>query len=235
MEGYDRIQSKPIPLKRFSPLILLLFSCFTSLAVAQNQTRFEIGAHIEWGVTARDLFNHFILSPPNEYQYLSKEKFSVLPSVSVNYRLNSKVALTTGIGLSDFGHRSERTMIPGFSVSEHTYHAYFLSVPAGIRITALDRGIDLKPAISVVADIYLGERSDEPEFELVDAINWKPVSLSSKLSLGIEYPVRNHFSLGLEPYVTLPLNDYAQRQQTMDAIDIKPYRLGISAGLRYRF
>lgn len=217
---------------RYSLILLLPLFLLIDLH-AQSASRFEVGIASNVNLVARDQFSFFILETTREFQYNQDAETQLMPSVSVSYLQSPRLSFSSGLQLYNFGHTSQRLEIPAMIRSEHTYKAYFLTIPIGANYKFINRKFKSYIGSSVLLDLYLGSKSTEPEFAVLDIFDWRTLNMSAMVNLGFQYPVSEFINLDLAPYVSIPLHDYVTGNKQASTTNIKPFRLGFTFGLKY--
>lgn len=218
-------------------LSILFFSLIFCNSFAQSSSRFNIDISLNANIVARDQFSYFIINDDTEIIYNQDAEIKFLPALSLYYSLSNRTSLLTGLHLYDFGHTSERLQIFPVSpskLSTHTYRAYFLSIPVGVDYKFINRKFKSSFFTSILTDVYLNEESNEPEFDLIDSFDWNRINLSVQAGLGFEYSIAGSLNLSLRPYLTAPLQDYVDKDGPANVRDIKPFRLGVTFGVKYQ-
>lgn len=219
----------------FALLILVLLLPYRSYS--QHSSNFELGISANLNFIARDQFSFFVLENNREIQYDQEASFKLMSSLTIGYYVTPRFSITSGLQLYDFGHNSDRLQINQSSPSEkssHRYRAYFLTVPLGIDYKYINAKFKASVHTSFLTDIYLGERSNEPEFNVIDNFDWNTINFSASAGLGFEYALSSRSTLSVQPYFSVPLHDYVDKSGTSRTQNIKPFRLGLTFGAKYR-
>ncbi|RNC83152.1 MAG: hypothetical protein ED557_10600 [Balneola sp.] len=219
--------------------LCLALTLFASTDVFSRQlSKLELNLSADTYFVARDQFSYFILAQTFEVQYNQDATPRTHPSLGLRYFITDRLSLKSGLRYYDFGHKSDRFQInltPPAIQSSHRYKAHFLSIPIGADFRFINRKFFSYVGASMLMDIYFGETSDEPEFESIDGLDWRTINASAFANLGLGYQFSETFSFSIEPYATIPLHDYMIEEDFFSVRDIKPFRLGLQAGLNYRF
>ncbi|MEO9884210.1 MAG: outer membrane beta-barrel protein [Balneola sp.] len=217
--------------------LLILVFLLPYRSYSQHSSNFEFGISANFNFIARDQFSFFIIETTREIQYIQDASFRLMPSLTIGYYLTPRFSITSGLQLYDFGHDSDRLQINQSSPAErssHRYRAYFLTIPLGVDYKFINEKFKASVHTSFLADIYLGERSNEPEFNMLNTFDWNTINFSALAGLGFEYAISNRSTLSVQPYFSVPLHDYVDKSGPSRTQNIKPFRLGLTFGAKYR-
>jgi len=217
-------------------VLLILVFLLPYKSYSQRSSNFELGISANLNFIARDQFSFFIIENMQEIQYTQEASFRLMPSLTIGYYVTPRFSISSGLQLYDFGHDSDRLQINQSSPAErssHRYRTYFLTIPLGVDYKFINTKFKASVHASFLTDIYMGEQSNEPEFNVIDNFDWNTINFSASTGLGFEYAISKKSKLSLQPYFSVPLHDYVDKNGPSRTQNIKPFRLGLTFGAKY--
>jgi hypothetical protein len=220
-------------------LLSFLWGWANSIILAQNvddANKWGWYANLDYSYMGRGTYDFFIISPTNEVQVQTRTEFRPSLDLGVTYNLNKKFFSSAGISYKDNGHDTRRLLIPDFKESFHVYRAFYLTpnIGLGFDTSTFIKNIDFNLANFWMYNIYLGERSTEPEFSSTDLFNWKNY-ISTAFSTDLSYRFNNKTSLGFGPRVEVNVSETTKQEEMGDSINNDFIRIGFQLTLKSGF
>ena len=108
-----------------------------------------------------------------------------------------------------------------------------LEIPFIVRYSLLDKKFGLHVSGGVSTNLMIGNRVYDKSTRqtLGETSGIRTTNFSTSFSLGMEYELNSKFSLSMEPSFKYYLNSINKDS----SYDFKPYSIGLSSGIRYKF
>ncbi|MEQ9308573.1 MAG: hypothetical protein RLN90_03910 [Balneolaceae bacterium] len=221
---------------KFTYLVFFVFF-MTEITIAQHKTvdPWELVFNIEYSNPGRSTYGINIINQNSEVEYHSRTEFRPSVQLGLNYTLNRSFFLSGRIGWADNGHLSNRTAIPGFDESTHTYRALFLSTGTGLGYNSptILKILNLELSTHLVVNMYLKEISNEPEFSSIDLFSWTNY-LSNRSNLSLKFNIFDNLKISTGIYLDYNLMPTTKQIEPQDSINNNILRTGLKLGINYR-
>ena len=221
-------------------LVLLSFTALSQVSKSSNEKKFSIGVAFSPDYSFRRLHSKneesdFLKDTRNQFE---SAKFGYTTGLVAKYRLNRRLALESGLKLSDKGEKyvmrkEDFVFVDGLSIEDDpsspekyktNYHFYYLGLPVKLNYIFLDRKVSLFVSAGFSTDLFLEgkqssvfhfeDRTEESSFSMEGDYN--KITFSGLAGVGMETQISERIHIRIEPIfrysftplIDIPLKEY---------------------------